>query len=405
MPKKTPKAFLCVPMMNESENITAFLDTIKNQNTEAPLHLIACVNQPHSFWGDKQKRHICEDNQKTLQILSQEHEMPLTIIDRSTQGWDEKHYGVGWARKLAMDKAAEKGSESDLIFSMDADTYYPPDYIEKTMHHLTAHPEKAAVAVPYYHPLPENKPAARAILRYEIYMRHYALNMWKINSPYKFTALGSAMALPVASYKKVGGITPKISGEDFYFLQKLRKSGEILHDNPVKAYPQARFSDRVFFGTGPAMLKGADGNWKSYPLYHPSLFEELKQIYQSFKRYFNTGSLGEQEQNLKTLFSETDWLLKLRQNSADESQFIRKCHEKFDGLKILQYLKKRQQSIRTPENRILLDFLTDTYPEKTRPYYEILKNVNFQSSSIADLNNIRNLMVQIEDSLLKGDNV
>lgn len=403
-PEKIPTAFLCVPMMNESENVSAFVDTLKSQKTEAPIHLIACVNQPHSWWHDKNRKGICEDNQKTLHILSQESELPVTIIDRSTEGWSKKHYGVGWARKLAMDTAAEKGDESDLIYSMDTDTYYPPDYVEKTMHQLIKHPEKMAVAIPYYHPLPESKAAARAILRYEIYMRHYALNMWKINSPYNFTALGSAIALPVKSYKKIGGITPKTSGEDFYFLQKLRKSGELLHYNPVKAYPQARFSDRVFFGTGPAMLKGAQGDWESYPLYHPGLFEEIKQIYTSLESYFTTDSLGEQENQLKTVFRETDWLIKLKQNSTDQSQFIRKCHEKFDGLKILQYLKRRQQNITTPENQILHDFLTVNYPEKTQPYIEILKNINFLSSSIADLNNIRNLMMQIEDSLLKGRN-
>ncbi len=91
-----------------------------------------------------------------------------------------------------------------------------------------------------------------------------------------FTAIGSAMALPVKSYRAIGGMTPHKSGEDFYFLQKLRKFGKVLTWNKEKVYPEARYSDRVFFGTGPAMIKGRDGDWSSYPIYPFELFDEIK---------------------------------------------------------------------------------------------------------------------------------
>lgn len=400
MEEKNITLFLCVPLMDELENIPEFLRIIRQQNTHHPVELICCVNQPQSWWNEPEKVAACHRNQDTLKLLKQEDALSLSVIDASTTGWDNKHYGVGWARKKAMDYAAGRAKEKDIIFSMDADTFYPPDYLEKTAENLLSAPDKLAVAIPYYHPLPSGKEAARAMLRYEIYMRHYALNMWRIESPYRFTALGSAIALPVWAYKKVRGITPKVAGEDFYFLQKLCKSGDILYDNPVKAFPQARFSDRVLFGTGPAMIKGSMGNWKSYPIYHPTLFDEVNQMYKAFETFYDKGKRKHLDEKLAILFTDMHWLEQLRQNSATKAQFLKKCHTKFDGLKTLQYLKQKQSSIVHQEEVTLKQYLLDSYPEKAKPYSGILESLHFQKTSIADLNNIRNLMVSVEDEVL-----
>lgn len=395
------KLFLCIPLLDEEENIRSFMKVLRNQETSFAYEAIFCVNQPHAWWGNSDKRAVCERNQQTLNYLSQSFNFPVTLIDKSTHGWDEKHYGVGWARKTAMDKAAEMAEEHDLIFSMDADTFYPPDYLEKTARQLLKHPYKIALAIPYYHPLPGETNAARAILRYEIYMRHYALNMWRINSPYKFTALGSAIAVKTEAYRKVGGITPKIAGEDFYFLQKLVKSGDILFYAPAKAFPMARFSDRVIFGTGPAMMKGANGQWDSYPIYHPSVFDEISEIYEAFYFFYRSEEMRPVLERTKIIIKNLDWLQKLKQNSKSEKEFVKKCHTHFDGLKTLQYLKQRQKTIRAKEEKILSEYLLKYYPDKALPFKKVLQSLDFAQSSIADLNNIRNLMTAIEDHILK----
>ena len=164
----------------------------------------------------------------------------------------------------------------------------------------------------------------RAILRYEIYMRCYLQNLIRIGSPYAFTALGSAMAVRVDAYRKMGGMAPKKSGEDFYFLQQLCKIGHVATENSVTVYPSNRLSDRVFFGTGPALIKGVGGDWSSYPIYPPKLWDEIANIYQNFEAYF----------------SPEDYQ-KLKSNSKTEAQLQKFCHEKFDALRILQYLKSK----------------------------------------------------------------
>jgi len=390
--------------MNEYENLPSLIQSFQLQDTTYPFRAIFCVNQPEAWNNDPLKKHIFDNNQKSLNYLQNLDDDFIEVIDRSSRGsgWDEKHYGVGWARKTAMDEANKQATEKDIIFSMDADTFYPPDYLEKTADNLREHPSAMGIAVPYYHPLPADEKAARAILRYEIYMRHYSLNMWRINSPYKFTALGSAIATPVWAYRKVNGITPKKAGEDFYFLQKLSKSGEILYYNQSKAFPEGRYSDRVIFGTGPAMIKGARGEWDSYPIYHPGLFDRIKMIYEAFEDYYKHPDIKDVLETLRSAFDDLEWLEKLKQNSNSKEEFIKKCHIRFDGLRILQFLKRHQQKIFQSPEHILREYLLEHYREATA-YQPILEELSFTESSVADMNNIRNLLMKIEIKILKDD--
>ena len=259
---KQHKIFICLPILNESENIPVLLDSLKNQSYKN-FELIACVNQPEEWWEVDEKIDQCQDNQRSLEILKKEKQFPITIIDKSSKGngWQGKQKGVGWARKIAMDKAASLGTDQDLIVSIDADTEYPKDYLLSVRDIFKKKPKIVGLANPYYHRLTQDEEANYAILRYEIYMRNYAINMLLIDNPYHFTALGSAMATSVKTYARMGGISPKASGEDFYFLQKLSKFGFLEHWNKYKLYPAARFSDRVNFGNGPAMIKLNTGDW------------------------------------------------------------------------------------------------------------------------------------------------
>ena len=45
----------------------------------------------------------------------------------------------------------------------------------------------------------------------------------------------------------------KKAGEDFYFLQKLFDAGHFSECNTTRVIPSPRPSDRVIFGTGPAI--------------------------------------------------------------------------------------------------------------------------------------------------------
>jgi hypothetical protein len=233
-------------------------------------------------------------------------------------------------------------------------------------------------------------------------MRYYFINLLRISSPYSFTALGSAMAFPVWVYKSVGGLTAKKSGEDFYFLQKIRKFGKIIIHNTEKVFPASRFSDRVLFGTGPAMIKGSEGNWESYPIYDYQLFDKIHQTYHAFPTLFKTNIETPLSNFISECFNNENIWDALRKNNKDEAHFVKACHDKIDGLRILQFLKNEQRNSERTDEEYLIEFLNIFYSElidiETK---EILTELNFSRTSIQNLDKLRNLLIKIEEKAQK----
>lgn len=393
------KVFVALPCLNESEYISRFIDCIR-QPSSVNFELFVCVNQLDGWWDDPVKRPICIDNQNTLNYLYKCGDLPLTVIDRSSpgKGWTGSHFGVGWARKTVMDAINAKADPDDIILSIDADTTFNATYLGSIHDSFLQHPGVAGLSIPYYHKLTDDDTTDRCILHYEIYMRYYALNMWRIRNPYRFTAIGSAMACPVRTYRAVGGITPHKSGEDFYFLQKLAKYGMILHWNPERVYPVARFSDRVLFGTGPAMIKGREGDWSSYPLYSYRCFEDIKATYDLFPQLYNNDMDTPMSDFLKEIFRTGDLWEPLRRNYKTREQFVRACINRVDGLRILQYMKaKHKESCHTDEENLRelfkIQFQKANFKEQTLN----LESLDFNRSSVLELDAVRNFLVEEEE--------
>ena len=356
----------------------------------------ACVNQPDHWWGDDEKRHICEDNVLTIGMLNEINDFDVEVIDRSSRGrgWDKKNFGVGWARKTAMDQVAGKANDNDLILCLDGDTVFNKNYLGSVAKSFENNPGIVALAIPYYHKLTGNTEEDRSILRYEIYMRHYLLNLFRIESPYSFTAIGSAMAAPVRAYRKVGGITPFKSGEDFYFMQKMAKNGQVGTWNREPVFPAARFSSRVFFGTGPAMIRGNAGDWSGYPVYSPESFDRVAQAYSEFPHLFEKNVPTPMDDFLSGKFGEEDIWQPLRNNFKQRDQFVKACMKKIDALRVLQFLKATHKEGRDEEN--LRDYLEKNHPEELRLQGIDLEGFTFAKSSVEELDKIRNLLFSLE---------
>ncbi len=398
-----PKIYIALPVLDEYEYIRNFIQCLSDQ-TYTDFKLFVCVNQPNDWWNDPNKTDVCLGNQKTLKYLTGITVFDIEVIDRSSKGngWIGKQYGVGWARKTIMDAINNEAFKNDIIVSLDADTTFKPGYLSSIAEAFMHNTDPTALAVPYYHKLTNDDHANRAILRYEIYMRYYAANMLRIGNPYAFTAIGSAMAIPVRAYRAVGGITPHYSGEDFYFLQKLKKYGRILNWNNEWVYPAARFSDRVFFGTGPAMIKGKNGDWSSYPIYDYHFFDKVKQTYDLFQELYLTDIELPMGPFLYKTFRSKDIWDPLRKNYKTNDQFVKACQNKVDGLRILQFLKSEQKSVKQTNEENLLAWLFKFYDKKELNKLAIdFNEVNFEKSSIDDLNKLRDFLMKIENEYRK----
>ena len=386
---------LALPVLNESENLPTLLDCLAVQECK-DFELVVCVNNYDWWWDDEKLKQECTDNQQSIEILNNEKRFEITIIDRSSpgNGWKKKKGGVGHARKTTMDFIAQQFDANDLIVSIDADTFYPVNYLEEINESLKNN-NLLGLAVPYFHPL--NSSNDRLILRYEIYMRYFLLNMLRIKNPYAYTALGSAMAFPVWAYKKLGGLTPVMSGEDFYFLQKLRKSGNLGIWTNTIAYPSARFSDRVNFGTGPALIKGETGDWDSYPIYYYQLFDKVKETFDLFPTLFKRDVTTPMDEFLKKQFGSNEIWKPLRDNYKDEKNFVKACVAKVDGLRILQFLKLSQQSESVDNSFLLRDYINKFHSKGiSKELNFILKDFDLELSTTEHLSKLREFLFNKE---------
>lgn len=402
---RRPELFITVPLLDELEAITALLESLKAQ-TYPDFRVIFCVNQPDAWWNDPDKKTACENNLATIALLKDETELRLEIIDKASpgKGWKGKHFGVGWARKTAMDVAAGLAFSNDIIVTMDGDTRYPADYLEAISEAFVENDELKAVSAPYFHRLTGRMAEDLAVLRYEIYMRYFALNMLRIHNPYAFTAIGSAMACPAEAYRGIRGITPHKSGEDFYFIQKLRKYGPVRIWLDETAFPAARFSDRVFFGTGPAMIRGDAGDWSGYPVFPFSYFDEVKETFESFSILYKQNIELPMSEFLIEKFGSEIWY-ELRKNAKSVEKFQKACIHKVDGLRILQFLKWRHDATSTTDEQNLTAFLNRFFPEEPATIDLNKKGVNFETATVEQLDPLRNLLFEKEMQWRKQINI
>lgn len=167
--------------------------------------------------------------------------------------------GVGAARAAGMDAFTaitppEKAGDT-LIYSLDADSPVAPEYFKAVERTFAAHPAAVAVVPGFRHRTGADAAQEAAIREYEAWQRRYVERLRAAGSPYGFYTIGSAMVCRVESYIRCGGMKHREAGEDFYFMQDLAKTGQVISLDEVLVHPSPRTSGRVPFGTGPAVKK------------------------------------------------------------------------------------------------------------------------------------------------------
>lgn len=405
---------VAIPALAEFENLPYLIESLKGQ-TFSDFDVYICVNNPESWsCSDDELEHTMYlDNQASIEWLyGQNESFPnLHILDYSspTKGWMGKKRGVGWARKVLMDAIINEHSDDELVVSLDADTDFSEKYFETVLSTMNADSKGSCLAVPYYHPLSGDEDCDRVMLRYEIYMRHYLVNMFDVamqlrdqgqHFPYAFTALGSAMVFPLWAYRRVGGITPLQAGEDFYLMQKFAKTGKVLLSCNEVVKPQGRPSLRVPFGTGPAISKGVDSMDNRYPLYPHEGFEAVAETYSMFPVLYDKDVDTPIVQFLCHQLKCKDLWNPLRKNFRTRELFVHACHERVDGLRILQFLKHYREQMATEREYILSSEEELRYCCNNHGI-SIPEGFFFVSSSLDIISAIRDKLFELELSLRK----
>ena len=267
-------------------------------------------------------------------------------IDRASPGRRlPPRQGVGLARKIGCDVAAALHAQgrigSGWLTSTDADAILPASAFVD----LPRSPRVSAITFPFQHQL--EPPYDRAMALYEISLHHYVLGLEFARSPYAFHTIGSALGFSIDAYIAVRGFPKRQAGEDFYLLNKLAKVGKIERGSQAPIHLRGRPSERVPFGTGPAIRKIVEQD--AYTLYHPAVFQELRTLVQSLHRF----SIDGDPDALESANSTESWqalsalgiepILQSLQSLAPK-QRRHQLHGWFDGFRTMKWIHHRRNT-------------------------------------------------------------
>ena len=225
----------------------------------------------------------------------------LLVIDRFSLGRQiPAKQGVGLARKIGADIASafiHKGNiASRWIHSTDADVKLPSDYFLATQS-IEQPLASAALLYPFEHRCTDLT-LQPFINLYEFKLRYYVAALQHSGSLYAFHTIGSLMCINADSYASVRGFPKRSAAEDFYLLNKLAKVGSIQSLKQPIIEVEARLSNRVPFGTGPALshIKEMTNPLDQYCFYNPRSFVDLSMwlslaspLWQNRQRYQTDG--------------------------------------------------------------------------------------------------------------------
>lgn len=371
-PNKTYQNCVVIPAYNESIDFIHRLQT--DHPLDSPLLIVVVINQPDNtgnsqanqqLWDQITQSNTCTHRSSSHQWLSTPNgNVDILLIDRFTRKIPKKQ-GVGLARKIGGDVACQLISTKQLsnpwVYHTDADTHLPNNYFTAIRSITSKEQQNASAAVFAYEHIATNEDSRFvATQHYEQALSYYVNGLKKAGSPYAYHTLGSCIVTHAVYYCQAHGFPKKAGGEDFYLLNKLAKLGNILNIPNTTLKIDARFSDRVPFGTGPAVekiLAMAEPD-KEYLYYHPSCFDELTSLLNHFEQLFRyrcehtkeTQSLTRERYSLWTkqlslplqhalqTLGIQALFLHIDKQTSSQQQCLKHCHQWLDAFKTLKLI-------------------------------------------------------------------
>ncbi len=351
-PDKNTGIIVVIPAYNEP-GICKLLDSLLLcQQPECGVEFLVIVNAPVDAPGQN-----LENNKLTLKnIESWKKENNNSFFrlfafaaDCAIKGW-----GVGLARKTGMDEAVRRfdsiNNPHGIILSLDADCLVEKNYFVSIYNELLMRKDRNACSIYFEHPLTGNEcPASicKYITLYELHLRYYTQCLVFSGFPYPFHTVGSAVAVKVLAYIKVGGMNRRQAGEDFYFIQKLVPGGGYFSLNSTTVFPSPRISERVPFGTGTSIAKLSDTSGETLLTYNLQAFKELKITFSLTERIYSSSiqDLGVcydlQPSAIQGFINKKEWIEKIteiKNNTSSPESLKKRFFDWFNMFKIVKYL-------------------------------------------------------------------
>jgi GT2 family glycosyltransferase len=247
-----------LPACNEAERIVACVGALLDQAGRAPDKIVVVANN-------------CTD--ETSARLRQAFGCHPSL-DLRELSLPKPFNHVGWARRLAMDGAADYLDDPfDVLMTTDGDTTVAPNWVEANLRHLehgcdvvagSAHlmrQERMLLSPQHRHRLliAGKYLTALAYLRAENAPPH---DLW----PRHDYEGGASIALRLGVYRKVGGSPILSTGEDRALFDAARSSGaRVRHATDVRVFTSCRLVGRASGGTADTL-----GLWESLADHMPA---------------------------------------------------------------------------------------------------------------------------------------
>ncbi len=287
--------------------------------------------------------------------LDASRNIDVVVIDRTATPIPTRQ-GVGLARRIGADVALryiENGRiETPIVFCTDADAALPAGYFD------APGGAGAAWVYPFEH-VSDAPGLRRAGLGYELSLRYYVNRLAGVGSPYAFHTVGSCLAIDARAYAMVRGFPRRNAAEDFYILNKLAKVGAIRRLAGPVVLLEARVSNRVPFGTGPALAAAPD-DLASRRDYAPETFDLLGALLEAA----SGGARTTWPEPLPELLDAIGYA-RFRPVRRDVSRGdLRAFHTWFDGFRTMKFVHAARR--RFPDVP-LVDSLGSLYPKLDGP--------------------------------------
>lgn len=335
------------------ENIGC-IDAVFSRIEDNNVLIIIVVNSPTKsdpginqlFINDLiEKSYECHVHNHHCQLMKFTDCNDILMIDRNSHDLQiDPKLGVGLARKIGADVALKYFSEGCIkcpwIFSTDADVILPADYFS----FIKSVSDKYSAVVTDFKHFSEDGDLNQLQFFYDLKLRYYHAGIKYAGTRYDYIPLGSTLIINMSSYAQVRGFPKRNAGEDFYLLNKVAKVKPVKNvAEQLTVDIKSRYSDRVPFGTGPALAKiNQLTSVDDYKYYHPECFILLKKWVLFMKQLWRGGELCLDEptdERLLALFLHLNChnvLSKCRKQITSYDKWLQFVHQWFDAFKTLK---------------------------------------------------------------------
>ncbi len=286
----TRRIAVAVPARNEAERLGACLERLTTLERDDRVRSLAVVVLANN----------CED--ATVEAAESIAEAwPGTVRVRSvTLGAGRAN--AGWARRLALDAAAEHlQSPHDVLMSTDADTWPAPDWVRRTLDHLDRGWD-AVAGLARLDPGEVRRLPAGYRRRFA-QIRRYQASLDRLKAardasepwPRHFYEGGASMALTLSAYRAIGGAPTPSVGEDKALFDAVRRAGgRVRHPTDVRVVTSARLQGRASGGASDTLAR-----WGEQPAAAP--IEGLERVTSGDPRALSFDTLAQETDRARAL--------------------------------------------------------------------------------------------------------